>query len=256
MVTVFRASQLGRVLGSEGKTLMRRWYQLSRQNLGRPIPVVVAERRANDQLAAYSGELNTALPKLVDGQLSLVVYLETIYPIDRLILTHEVGHWILKLQGFEPLAYEPNPTGRIASMLNSLATHPPLYELQRQHGIDPQVMIDSRATENTDLVARRRNLGNLQFATWEILLFADDMVNASGGTRDLFQKGMKATHSKLWARVRQIRRAAKGVDLADAIDNLAFKRHVTHLLRLEPDSWRPEHVLSKLKLLRQTGETH
>jgi hypothetical protein len=106
---------------------------------------MLGDRRDNPQLrlGLSSGEINIAYPQTVEGKVVLFVWLDSFPQVKWVTTSHDIGHLVLKLQGFHGMRYLPKRNTVMEIWLNSLAHHPPLFDLQRSLGHDPQEMIDS-----------------------------------------------------------------------------------------------------------------
>jgi hypothetical protein len=64
------------------------------------------------------GLFGTAIPYMVENKLCLVIWLDVLEPLDQLLLTHELGHFVLSLQGYKLLIDNNLPSGVIGGNLN------------------------------------------------------------------------------------------------------------------------------------------
>jgi hypothetical protein len=122
------------------------WHQECLNYIKNDIGVIMADRRQNAQLRDIPGELNSATAAVFDDKLYLVLWFDSVYPLQPLLVTHELGHWILVLRGYKMLVDPARTYGDIVINLISMAHHPPLFTLQRSLGHEPQDMIEIKAS--------------------------------------------------------------------------------------------------------------
>jgi hypothetical protein len=124
------------------------WHSLCCKKIDTSIEVMVGNRREYPfhGISTAQGELNTAIPQTYQGKVILALLLDSIKKLNMLVATHELGHWVLKLQGLKSLVNYDERNGRTEILLSSLASHSALYALQRSLGHEPQKEIDKRAS--------------------------------------------------------------------------------------------------------------
>ena len=115
------------------------WHELAERELGWDVEVLLANRRKHAQLKDFPDELNTSYPIVKDRQVKLVLFLEILDLIEKIKVTHELGHNVLKLQGFKNLMYNREGVSHIETALNDLAHHRPLYHLQKRVGVSAEI---------------------------------------------------------------------------------------------------------------------
>jgi len=197
------------------------WHSLTKQKMDTKIEVMVGDRREHPQLGSFLGEMHTASPCIVENKVVLAVWLDTLTNVNSIILTHEIGHWVLKLQGFHGLIYRPDPHCNMEILLNSLVQHPPLYALQRSLEHEPQIEIDSRANHDIGLFGLREpNERNSQVNN--ALLLADDLMNCSKNNCEKLMEIIGAKHPSTNRFIEKILFAAVHYNILDAQQNLRF----------------------------------
>lgn len=213
------------------------WKQLSSEVLGCTVEVMICDRKDNPELKHIPGEINCAYPGVYGGQVVLPIWLQNPKSFDPLIITHEIGHWILMINGFKGLVNKFNRQTGLDINMNSLAHHPPLYKLQREMGHEPQRMIDSRAKFNLNNLTRGPEimLGDkwAEFA----LLFADDILNCSEEIKkdimEIIQEDFPVTFSFL----EKILNLINNNDLNDPKSNISFLKNLVNTLYLG-EGWK------------------
>ncbi len=213
------------------------WKKLSLDKLGCSVEVMICNRKDNPELKHISGEINCAYPGVYNGNVVLPVWLQNPKSFDPIIITHEIGHWILMIDGFKGLVNKYNRQTGIDINMNSLAHHPPLYKLQKDLGQDPQRMIDNRAMFNLNNLTRGPEimLGDkwAEFA----LLFADDILNCKEEIKndilEILQEDFPVTFSFL----EKILNLINKYDLYDSKSNLIFLKNLVNTLYLG-EGWK------------------
>jgi hypothetical protein len=222
------------------------WKKLSEETFDYSIEIMMGDRKDNPELKHIPGELNSAYPAVFDGKVVLPIWLEKPKSFDPLIITHEIGHWILMIKGFKGLVNKYNRQTGIDINMNSLAHHLPLYKLQRELGHDPQKLIDTRAKTNLNNLTKGPEimLGDrwAEFA----LFFADDTLNCSEEIKnDLFevlQDDFPVTFSFL----EKILNLVSKHDLNDPISNLKFLKNLVNTIYLG-EGWKVIDETTELK---------
>lgn len=208
------------------------WRSLSTQVLGRPLEVMVENRRKYPEPLSFAeGEVNFARPAGFKGQVVLSVWLDSFPDYSPLILTHEIGHWILTFRGFRGLLRqlrEPNVEG----CLNDVAEHSPLYVLQRSVGHDPTLEIDSRCDHDMRLCSQPGKEDPLVSA----LYLSDDLLNCSWKKRQELEWTIKRYRPQTMAIVTRIVTIAGQFDLIESQANLAFRKKLVKKLKM-PGTW-------------------
>jgi hypothetical protein len=140
---LYREIKLRKMADVPTVKMLELWLSLTKKIVGIPISVMYGNRRDNPRLCLPDSEVNTALPMSIKGKVILCLWLDPV-TLDRsnfVIVSHEIGHWVLKLQGFRGLICKSKKHCDDEILLNSLTHHPPLYALQRSLGHEPQIEI-------------------------------------------------------------------------------------------------------------------
>ncbi len=128
------------------------WHKLCRDVLNGDLEVGVASRREYKPTKHLEGEINFAIPLSVNGNPMLVLFFDNLKSVEHVLITHELGHEILKLQGFKGIQKSNEPHSNEEILFNSMCQHPALYVLQRSLGHDPQHEIDKKARHDLSLL--------------------------------------------------------------------------------------------------------
>lgn len=177
MTRIYSENKLREVIGKPYIDMLDLWATSAFTNVGVPIEILVLNRREHPKYRNFDNHINFAMPEVINGEIKLIVYLETINPLDYQLLTHEIGHWILNLRGFKTIRIKEDPF--IGSLINSLAHHRPLYELQRSLKIDPQASIDQRARDYISLFSNNDESDDYNSSIADALMLSDILLSSS-----------------------------------------------------------------------------
>lgn len=229
------------------------WHSLSEQKIGVPIEVILGNRKEhphNPLLRSYPGKLNTALPETFKGKVRLFVWLESLSDIKYIIVTHEIGHWILKLRGFQPVMVRGRENSEIEILLNSMAEHPPLYALQRSIGHEPQAEIDSRCLHNIKLFTKDKESKQREVRIRNALVLADDVFNSEENRQALINV-ITGRHPNTLNLLRKLIELESSYDLLVPDQNINFREQVIEVLELGQGWNKRDEVKTLLSLVKQ-----
>ena len=229
LVPPYRESALRRIADTPTLKMMELWKSETRQVVGQSIEIMAGNRRNNKVFQSIQGQLNTAVPEKYRGQLVLILWLDVFPNPNMIILTHEIGHWVLKLQGYRNLFCNPRDVMR-EMLVNDVAMHVPLYNLQRSIGHEPQDEIDSR-TENDIHLIEKANSETTDSAA-AALLFTDDILNCSEMRRRQMKSSLKNFLPDVLGLVDEVTTEAHNYDVLNPLQNVAFKKSLVKKLGL------------------------
>jgi hypothetical protein len=209
------------------------WRFKSNEVLEHQIEILVGNRHEVKQLKHFKGELNTAVPQIIQLDPKLVVYLDNVDPIDPLILTHEIGHWLIKLLDFKNVIFNSDPTSNLSICFNSMTGHVPVYDLQKSMNIDPQKEIDSRTSHNIDLLKKDRESNKSELILHNAILFADDLLSCSIKLYEQLVEILSSKHPQTHTLVEAIIDIAKHYDLTNSDKNARFQRMLIKKLKIK-----------------------
>jgi hypothetical protein len=192
------------------------WHELCKEKLSFSIEVTVGNRREHPMFSAYGAELHTAYPMTVNGKFSLVVLIDYSAKWKPLMITHELGHWVLKMQGARALLYNVNHHSRSEALLASISQHPSLYALQKNLGHDPQKEIDMHAGQTIVHLGQTSEPIDELTIIEQALYISDDLINCSKSNKT----GLTRVISKKRPKTQQI--VNKILMVAQANNNLAL----------------------------------
>jgi hypothetical protein len=222
-----READLRQIANPATLSVINKWTELSKTVVERAIEIVVDHpSRTNIRLG---DEDNFAVPAKFRGVPVLGVFVHAYPNIDQYIVSHEIGHWILKLQGFSSIISKPR-NFRPEALLNSLASHPPLYELLVTFGHNPQIEIDSRTDHNIGLVSQLRE--RLEDPKNSALYLADDVLNCSSEKRVQLESKLQVHRPEIMSLLQKIISIRSSYDLSHRKSNMAFRKHLVSELNL------------------------
>lgn len=210
------------------------WQSLCQQKIGLPVEVMVGDRKEHRQLSSFEGELYAVMPHVIQGKVALVLWLDSLSNVKPLLVTHEIGHWVLKLQGFSTSLYRPNRHTDVEIMLNSMAHHPPLYALQKSLGHEPQVEVYSRCVHDIRLFSKGKEANEKSLWVTNALMLADDIFNCSDENRLPLENVLSKDHRNTWNLAKKIVKLASGYNLLLPDQNSAFRQAIIQDLGIGP----------------------
>ncbi|GAH00073.1 unnamed protein product, partial [marine sediment metagenome] len=183
------------------------------------------------------GEFNTACYDRFNNKDMLVLWFENLNQVEMVIITHELGHWILFLQGFKAFATSKKEYKKIEIYLNSTAQHPALYILQKSIGHNPQIEIDNRVKNNIELFSRESEPLEENIKIRNSLMLADDMMNGSKELTSSLKDIISSNHYKTNRILDRILKLAQFYDLSKPHRVLHFVKKVVKDLNLSTGNW-------------------
>lgn len=250
MVRLYRETALRGKADEPTIAMLDLWRSLTEEKVGVLIEVMVGNRREHQQLGSFRGELNTAYPHVVEGKVVLALWLDSFSSVNPIVVTHEIGHWILKLQGFRAFMYQPQPHGNIEILLNSFAHHPPLYALQRSLGHEPQFEIDSRALHDIEIFSSKSETRDRKSWLANALLLADDLTNCSDTNQKRLKRVVKKKHPNT---AKLLNRILALVPHYNPLSRRPIQRRIIQELKLGA-GWQEKDEVRALRSMVETAE--
>jgi hypothetical protein len=220
------------------------WHEECRKRLESDIPVQIADRKENPRFKDFDSPFSTATPQELENKLCLVLWLESMEPLDCLLVTHELGHFVLALQGFKCLIDSYSPSGEIGGMLNSFAQHPPLFVLQRALGHEPQQMIDAKVRYDISIYEGMNRLPD-EYYIRDGLLVADDLNNCSPDEKQRLIQAVSRKYPKIYNVARIVLESLQYYVLNNPKENFKLLRNLRKVLKLG-SSWVELDYAAKL----------
>jgi len=229
------------------RKMLKTWHELCIQKVSFDIEVLVGNRKDNKDLSHFRGELNTAYPHLIENEVRLVLWLDSFSNVDRRIITHELGHWVLNLKGYRSLIYKDDRNLDI--FLNSLCSHPQLYSLQKSLGHNPQDIIDDRAKSNIDVFKKDKEPTNKTLIIKNALILADDFINCSENVKKNLTVALFYNHQSTLKLVNKIVKLKQYYDLTHVSKNFNFMKKIIQIINLDIGKWLENDNIKELKEL-------
>lgn len=234
--------------GEKALAMFDLWHELCAEKLEVDIEVCLARRREKPELRDFKGELNTAYPEVLGGRATMVVYVEDTSSVEEIIISHELGHWVLKLQGYPAVLMRDRRNSNCEILLNSLGQHRALYRLQRSQGMEPQAEIDKRAEHDLALCLKNAETGGHALITDNALLFADDRLSCSTDLDRRFAEILEGRYPRTSRIVQTILDTASHYDLADKEGCKRFVGMLIKKLRLSK-KWEYSNEVDAVRTL-------
>lgn len=208
------------------------WHQECLKYFKNDVGVITVDRRYNRQLRDMDGTINTASPGVIDEKIRLILWLEDVHPFDPIIVTHELGHWILLFQGYKTIIDPNNISSEIVISLNSLAQHPQLFALQRSLGHEPQGMIDSQTENDTNFYNEFKERDPQRWIS-DALYITDHLISCSENYRLKLNNVLKKRMPNVNRLVRSVTELLETSDLHSPENNTKFCDKLLKKLKLE-----------------------
>ena len=229
------------------------WHELSKKRFGYSIEIGIGNRREHRQLKGFTGELYTASPLILKGETVLCLWLDSFENVNPIFVTHELGHWIIKLQGFKALLNKPHIHSNEEIILNSMCQHPVVYNLQRVVGHDPQFEIDSRARNDIKFV-RKDHPPYSENDADVILMLAEDVFHASNKiSRDILKRA-KRFHPNVYKKINLVNSILNKYDLLNPEEMLQCEFNIIEELNMG-SNWVISEDVEKLEEMVACAQT-
>ena len=77
--------------------MLNLWNSFCLEKIGSPVEVVTCDRKEYPYhgVSTHIGEFNSSIPQIWQGKVVLALLLESTKKLDMIIVTHELGHWVL-----------------------------------------------------------------------------------------------------------------------------------------------------------------
>lgn len=241
----------------ETSMMLTYWEDLSKKTLGVSVGVILMNTRDHPKFKNHTyGELNTAMPvsNNKDKKVFLAVLADDIDKTTSIIISHEIGHWVLKIQGYQGVDGSNRENRNLASLLNSLAHHLPLYKLQTNLGYSIQLEIDDRTRHNIDLFAKDSEKLDNHCEFINALYLADDVMSCSEDLKGELKKVLLEKHPKTLSLINQIIETKNFYDIYKPGKNIKFIKMVIKKLKLPGDFFPKDDIVTLRKLIHDTQQ--
>lgn len=232
------------------------WKDTSKKAFGIGVDIILMNTRDHLKFKSHGyGELNTAIP-IVNNKYKKVYLAVLVEDIDKtasIIISHEIGHWILKIQGYQGIDARKKENSDLSSLLNSLAHHPPLYKLQVSLGYNIQSEVDDRTKHNIELFAKDSEKSDNRCRLVNALYLGDDLMSCSANLKDELENVLTEKHPKTLDLINQIMETKNFYDIYNPNKNSKFIRMVVKKLKFPRDFLTKDDAFSLRKLIDETG---
>ena len=226
------------------------WRTLCIEKLGQPIEVMACDRKEYPYhgVSTHVGKFNSSIPQSFQDTMVLMLLLESVRPFDLMILTHELGHWVLRLQGQKVMMNTTNDLEkkRDYSEFSSLCTHPALHKLQKNLGHDTQKMIDKKVDFDIALLKTKTENNDEKSQVEEALYYADDLINCSSSNRTGLERKLGSRMPKIAIKTRQVIEISKRRDVTRIEEALPFSKEIVREVNLA-GNWYESNEVDLLK---------
>lgn len=222
------------------------WHKLCNEKLDTTIEIMVGNRREHPELNSYQGELHTALPQVYKDKYILALWLDSLDSVSSIIVTHEIGHWVLKLQGVKGVRNGSDPNSDTEILLNTMSQHPALYSLQRSIGHEPQKEIDKRTAQRLAILSKTTETVDEKTHLENAFTISDDLINCSQNNRTGMFRILSRKYPKTEKIVNKIFEVKDRRDISKIEDILPFCQDIIQKLNLG-NNW---YVVDDLNTLR------
>ena len=235
-----------RAYGDEPTNMMLDlWHQECLNYFNNDVEIIMVDRRYNPQLREMDGTINTASPAVIENKIRLVLWLEDVRPFDPIIVTHEIGHWILCLRGYKTFVDSNNISSENVISLNSLIQHPSLFALQRSLGHEPQDMIDSQTENDTNFYNEFKERDSRRWIS-DALYITDHLISCSEAYRHKLNNVLKKRLPNVNRIVRRVIALINRSDLNSPENNIKFFYKLIKELQFQ--NWIQYDQLSNIKI--------
>jgi hypothetical protein len=248
---MFRESALRRIADQATIRMFDTWKVESKTTFGQSLEIIADDRRNNPMLKTRGlKEVNTALPEVYNGEPVLKLWLDKLSNPDLIIITHEIGHLVLKLRGHKGLLQKPRDLYK-EMLLNDLGLHVPLYALQRSIGHDPQKIIDERASHTIEMISNANPDSSIN-ATEATVRWGDDFMNCGQEKRLELRQVLTRRLPKTMNLINQMVGEASRHNLHEPTDNIAFRRAIVKMLDL--GEWDVSDDIGKIRKVIESAQ--
>jgi len=213
------------------------WKTLCVEKIGQPIEVMAYDRREYPfhGVNTHVGKFNSSIPQPFQDTMVLMLLLESVKPFDLMIVTHELGHWVLRLQGQKIMmnaAPDVLTKKRDYSAFPDVCTHPALHKLVRSLGHDTAKFIDKKVAADIGLLKTKSDPASEKAQAEEALYYADDLINCSSSNRTGLERKLSSRMPKTAIVAQQIVSISQRRDITKIEEALPFSKDIIQELNL------------------------
>jgi len=217
------------------------WHVLSKQKYGNNIDVVMVDNKDVPATSQFKGDLYTAFPTntFIKDNVVLVVVVNTFENLNQLLVSHEIGHWVLKMQGFVGFSYNSDTRNNQSIFFNSMLQHPAIYQLQTSFGHKPISEINNRLRHHIEIYSKEVEKSQRDDRILSAFLVADDLINTSSKTFKVNLKNiLEKKHPSTLKLVDVILETSSYYNLTDPNSNYKFACRLIKNLKIQTSLWQ------------------
>lgn len=246
MATIINEQGIREMMPESVLKIMNSWRVLTQELFGYPIEIAAMAKNEHPQFSKISHNLHLAYPHVLDGKVVLIVVVNDFNNVPYVVFAHEISHWILKLKGYQGLLNKKDKLGLLAAHINDLCTHPPVWKLIKESGLDPQDEIDSRATYDINLLLTSAESKDPLNQKTIALYICDDLINCSSDLKVKLNINLLNKYPATYSYVQQILGILRKYDLNKPDDNNACIIELQNELYL-PGRWSIPEEINEIK---------
>lgn len=246
MATIINEQGIREMMPESVLKIMDSWKDLTQNLFEYPIEIVSMAKNEHPQFSKVSHNLHIAYPHALNGKVVLIVVVNDFNNVPYAVFAHEVGHWILKLKGYKGLLNRKDKQGLLAAHVNDLCTHPPVWKLIKESGLDPQGEIDDRAKYDINLLQTSTESENPVEQKTMALYICDGLINSSSDLKIKLNINLLNKYPKTYAYIQQILGILRKYDLNKPDDSNFCIMELQKELSL-PGKWFTPDEINEIK---------
>lgn len=206
------------------------WKELSISTLNKHLPVCIRDLKDHPHYKHIDTEFHSTNPYPENKPVSLAIWSSHYPNLDDVLITHEIGHGILVLQGFKTIL-ERSLGININGLIRQLGDHPVIHSIQKQYGHNPQILRDPRARKSINFV-RKKPIPWPESETLMAMYLADDVYSCSKTISKRILKLSSRYHPTLHDKIERIIQCMNKHDLMDIEENLQCRFEIISELNI------------------------
>lgn len=227
------------------------WDDLCQLLFDYRIGVISIGKKDVESYDSLQDEFNTAFLTIHDERVILTVVLNDLSKPKPAVLSHEVGHWILKLKGYKGVRKEEDPHGLIVAHINNLFTHRPVWKLVKEMGIDPNQEIFSAGAGMIDSLLIRSEPSDYQQQVELALWFYDNLLNCEPEQKKALESILKVKYPKVNKIVEKLRKILDKYDTNNPSGSENVVKEIPQALSLEGTWMVPDEIQEIKEMIKK-----
>jgi hypothetical protein len=257
MATTYYFEQLIRdKCGTPCNKMLSLFHELSGNLINYNIDVVIIDKTEVPWITV-DGEFNTAFPtnELIPEKTVLAVVVNSVKRFDPLIVSHEIAHWVLKLQGYSAYSYNSDAQSNISIFFNSMLQHPAIYKLQIDFGDNPFTEVSARTQNDINLLRQVPEKIEFENQLCDAFYFADDLINEKNPLLKLeFTKLLREKYPQTNQLIEKILITSKYYDITEKKQNKKFALRLMKNLKIGNGNFaKVDNIIGLSNLISNSG---